>query len=323
MRQDRDTQMIWSEIQALPQGMEIPLSIEEAQAFLELLLSITEMLQLYQERFPDAWSHDEEQNVPIFPERGADYSQREVNFFRMVDKHYFPLPISFLPQDLYGERRLTSHIPIESMGFDLYDDENSEELPLGWQCLLYLLGEVNEEWLSEQQVSHDLFEIHVQRANVSEALLILRSEAQGGVLAYLPLAIQMLQNNTESVWLNVTMDDPCIDALWTKEDMEEISRQYHLALSIRAKAMSFCSWLEENPVRNFSTVARLWNACARDTPKRETGPRMMQISSEAFIPGIHFGELFERHIPLPAYRGGDPEQHSHDGASVIVTPANP
>src|SRR5437667_3449253 len=141
------------EIQELPYPVEVLLNTEEAQAFLELLLSITEMLELYQECFPEEWSHDEEQNVPILPERGADYSQREVHFFCLVDKHYFPLPIAFLPQDLYGERRLTSHIPIESMGIDLYDDGQYEELPLGWKLILYLLGEVNEEWLSEEQVS--------------------------------------------------------------------------------------------------------------------------------------------------------------------------
>ncbi len=292
------------EIQALPLDIEVLLNTEEAQAFLELLLLITEMLELYQECFPEEWSRDEEQNVPIFSERGDDYSQREVHFFCLIDKHYFPLPIAFLPQDLYGERRLTSHIPIESMGIDLYDDNDYEELPLGWQLLLYLLGQVNEEWLPKEQMSHDLFEIHVQRANVSLALLILRSEAQGGALAYLPLAIQMLQNSTESVWLNVTIDDPYVEALWTKEDMEEIRRHYHLAISIRDKAMSFCEWLEEDPVRHFSIIARLWNTCARDTSKLQTVP----TPSEAFIPGLRFGDLLlGRYIPLPAYRGDTDE----------------
>lgn len=269
----------------MPLGTEIPFNVEEARDFLELLLSITEMLQLYRECFPEAWSRDEEQNVPIIPARGADYSQREVHFFCLVDEHYFPLPIAFLPEDLEGTRQMFANIPVSSMGFDLYDDEHYEELPFGWKLLLYLLGEVNEEWLrnSGEQGNGDLFAISVQRADVSMALLMLRSEAQGGPLASFPLAIQMLRNDTESVWLNVTMDDPCMDALWTKEDMEEIRRQYHLARSIRASALSFCEWLEDNPVRHFSILARLWNACVRDTPKRRMGPRWIGIPSGIFI----------------------------------------
>ena len=82
--------------------------------------------------------------MPIFPGPTANYSQREVNFFCLVDEHYFPLPITFLPEDLEGSRRLTANIPIASMGFDLDADEQYEELPFGWKLLLYLLGEGNK-----------------------------------------------------------------------------------------------------------------------------------------------------------------------------------
>lgn len=298
------SQDTWPDISRIPPGVEIPWSIEEAQAFLEFLLSITKMLQLYQECFPEAWSCDEDQNVPIFPARGADYSPREVHFFCLVDEHYFPLPITFLPEDLYGERHLTANIPVGSMGFDLYDDEQYEGLPFGWKLLLYLLGEVDEAWLrnTEEQVDKGLFSIPVSRGDVSIALLLLRSEAQGGTLASLPLAIQMLRNDTESVWLNVTRDDPCIDALWTKADMEEMRWQYHLACTIRAAALSLCEWLEENPVRHFAMIVCLWNTCVRDTPKRGTGPRVMHIPVGTFVDGIHFGELFGQYIALPERR---------------------
>ena len=297
--------MILPDIRHLPPGEEIPFGVHEAQDYLELLLSITEMLRLYQECFPEAFQRDQEQDVPIFPTPTALYSQREVNFFHLVDEYYFPVPVDFLPDDPYGERRLATSIPIEPMGLEIDEEDQYEELDFGWKLLLYLLGAVNEEWLCtcSEQASDALFEIPLERGKASEVLLVERSKTQGGALAYLMQAVQMLQNETESVWLNVTMDDPCMDALWTKEDMEEISRQYSLALDIRTKAVSFCAWLEENPCKHFSFVARLWNSCVRDAPKGGTGPRIMQLPASTFVEGINFGELFGRHIALPEYRG--------------------
>ncbi|GCE32004.1 hypothetical protein KDA_74880 [Dictyobacter alpinus] len=282
-------------------GEAIPFSVGQGRDILEQFLSIIEMLQLYEECFPDQFQRDQEQGVSIFPESGHDYSECEVNFFRLVDEHYFPLPVDFLPDDLYGERRLMERIPIGEMGFDLYDEDQWQELPFGWKLLLYLLGTVDEEWFRAHGVyeDDDLFEIPVSRGGASEALLVKRCSAQGGALASLALAVQMLMNETDSVWLNVTMDDPCLDAMWTKEDMEEIRRQYHLGLEIRSRASCFCEWLEEDPVSHFALAARLWNSCARDTPRRGTGPRVMQVPAGTFGDGINFGELFGRHIALP------------------------
>ncbi|GHP00673.1 hypothetical protein KSF_107200 [Reticulibacter mediterranei] len=283
----------------LPPDAEIPLSMQDATDFLTLLLSITEMLQLYQECFPEEFAHDEAQQVSIFPEQGHDYSPREVHFFHLVNQHYFPMPLHFLPDDIYGERQLTAFLPIEPMGFDLYEEEQYQELDFGWKLLLYLLGAVDEEWLNtyREYASEELFEVPVSRDAVSEALLLQRCAAQGEPLASFALTVQMLRNNTDSVWLNVTMEDVCRDFSWTKEEMEEVRQQYHLACELIERANAFCQWLEENPVAHFALVARLWNVCARDTQHQRTPPKMRQIAASEVTAGVRYGEWFGIALP--------------------------
>jgi hypothetical protein len=98
------------------------------------------------------------------------------------------------------------------------------------------------------------------------------------------------------------LEYPYRDACWSKPDLEELSRQYTLAQDIWKKASELCEWLEENPLRRFSAIVRLWNACVRDTPQRDTHPKETIISASQFLDGVNFGELFGRHIALPPHR---------------------
>jgi hypothetical protein len=113
---------------------------------------------------------------------------------------------------------------------------------------------------------------------VDPTLLANRCQAQGGPLAFFYLAVQMLCNDTDSIYLNVTADMPYMDACWTKADMEELSEHYLLALDIRKKANDFCDWLEEEPLHRFSLIARLWNGCVPDTTLRERQGSCLTLS---------------------------------------------
>jgi len=132
-----------------------------------------------------------------------------------------------------------------------------------------------------------------------------RCRAQGGPIAYLPLVIEMLDNDTGSVWLDATLESPCTDAIWTVECVDALHEQYMLALDIQAKAMSFCEWLGERPVSRFAAVVRLWKSCVRDTPQPPAKPQVRTVTANQFLEGINVNELFERQIVLPARLGGE------------------
>lgn len=297
------------DLRQLPPGVEFTVSVQDALTFLGMIRSTMDILQLYQECFPEEFARDDEADLSIFPIAEGHYSPREVRFFRLVDTYYFPVPLDFMPYDIMGERQYMHYIPIVSMGFDLEDEDEYEQLSLGWKLLLYLLGGVNEQWFRDicdgdelAFLDEDLFRIPLIRGDVDASLLYVRSEAQGGECSRLMLAIEMLQNRTSNVWLDETMENPCMDFTWTRADIEELRDQHLQALDIREKAIAFSEWLEDDPVAHFALLARLWNSCARDTPKRS---RVMTITPEQFVNGFHVDQLMGRTIALPAARTTD------------------
>lgn len=278
---------------------------QEARSYLERLLSLMDLLTAYRECFPEAFQRDREQGASPFPPQHADYSTFEVNFFRLVNEHYFPLPEDWWPDDPFGERRMAGYIPIEPLGFDLYEEDLYENLYLGWQLVLYLLGEVETEWLRDyatEKVSEALLEIPIDGGTVNERVLELRCAAQGGPIAFLALAVQMLRNDTASVWLNVTSEDPNLEYSWTKEEMEHLREEYLLAKEIDRKATAFATWLEHDPYSHFAAVVRLWNSCVRDTPQRATRPRIFSLTRQDWVDGLHYQEEVDTVIALPAHR---------------------
>lgn len=270
--------------------LEFTCSLDEARQFLYALHSVMQLLQLYEQCFPEAFQRDLKQGASILPEAHGYYSQCETNFFHLVNTHYFPLPIDFFPEDEFGERMLAERIPVEAIYLS-FDSEYQEydELSLGWKLLLYLLNPREEERLRlSYDGDDDLFALPLRReGRVSEQLLDLRCSAQGGMLAHLALAAQVITNATESVWLNVTLDEPCLDAYWTKDDMEALKEEYQLGLDIRAKADAFCAWLEEDPSRHFSLVVRLWNSCILKKPEKRMLQRKLKIPGGTCSENMH------------------------------------
>jgi len=282
----------------------------EAESFLEHLLSTVDLLYLFQHYFPVEFQAAQEKHLSFLPEDRFSCSQFEASFFSLVNQHLFPLPLYDMPyNDPWYEREYASFIPVEPFGMDRYEDEGYEELPLGWQLVLYLLGILDEESVRSNGIyeDDDLFAIVFPEAGkaMNWSLFDARCRAQGGPIAYLPLVIEMLDNDTGSVWLDATLESPCTDAIWTVECVDALHEQYMLALDIQAKAMSFCEWLGERPVSRFAAVVRLWKSCVRDTPQPPAKPQVRTVTANQFLEGINVNELFERQIVLPARLGGE------------------
>jgi hypothetical protein len=276
----------------------------EAAEFLGMLDSTVDLLVLFQHYFPAQFQQAMERRVPFLSVSGESYSKLEVQFFKLVDEHLFPLPLDLVMGDPFDDRVFAYRIPVMPFGIDA-DCYGYDELDFGWQLLFYLLGTLSEQELREYAHIKDdvLFQVPLAgRGEVSRSLLELRCQVQSGPIAYLPQAIEMIHNETGTIWLDACQDEP-IDVFWAQDDVDELSRQYKLALDIREKADSFSAWLEEDPVPHCAQVSRLLIACARDTAPRESRPRVAIVSAARFAEGINMGELFGRFIALPARRG--------------------
>ncbi|MBA2681148.1 MAG: hypothetical protein H0U76_22460 [Ktedonobacteraceae bacterium] len=283
---------------------------QEAEDLLKQIASSIDLLQLYEHYFPDDFREAQEQGDSFIPEPECAYSECEEQFFGLVDSHLFPLFLDWILDDIYDARTFAYHIPIAPFGLDF--EGGYGDTPLGWLLLLYLLDILDEDLLRTYGACEDdrLFAISLPReGEVSQSLLKQRCEAQTGPIVNLPYALQMLYYDTDTVWLDTTMSNLEISNLcWGKEDIDRLHRQYLLAQDIQEKAECFCAWLEEEPFQRFSMVARLWMTCIRDTPPLDPQPKAITVSATQFVDGINFGELFGRHIALPAHRErGDDE----------------
>lgn len=244
------------------------LDVSEARSFLEMVRSSLELMRLYQDVFPadfhDAISH----NLSLVPPNPHSYSMCEQRFFERVDRLLFPIPLDYwLAYDPFGERSLAYTLPVVPCGYDFDTNDMYEDLPLGLQLLLYLMNEVDDEFLRDNAAWEEeaLFALPIERHNVSKTLITLRCLAQGGPLAFLHQALKMLRNDTDSIFLNVTNNEPYLDACWTQEEVAGLHTQFQRAHDIREEAHRFCEWLEERPLARFKAVVRLWNSCVRDT----------------------------------------------------------
>lgn len=254
---------------------------EEAKTFLAMLGSTLELLCLYEVFFPEAFQQSLAQQETYLPSDERSYSECEASFFRLVDRDFFPLPVDDWldgTKDLFGERRLAQGIPIEPQGYDPEFDLDWDVCP-GWLLVLYLIGEADEEAVRDRQRFQgdlcglvDLFDLEIEGDEVERSLLARRCEAQGGPLASFHLAVQMLRNETDSVYLNVTVEDFYPQVEWLEEEVEDLRRQYRLSSEISQRAEAFCEWLEGEPMKRFPMVVKLWNACVRDSRRPAKAP---------------------------------------------------
>jgi hypothetical protein len=245
-------------------------TIDGSRSWLYSLNSTIDLLQLFERTFPEAFQATLEQGLSPFPTEECPYSECELAFFDLVRSRLFPLPRVDWVDEFFGETRLLAEmIFVMPQGICVSEEDFSTyTLPLGWQLVCYLIGLVDEEEFKVENPDYEdmgIFSVHVERGQCAGDLLISRFVAQGEIIAGIYPAIQMLYNDTDSIWLNATYEEPYDGASWNDEDIARLHEQYLLALDIRAKAERFCHWLEDRPRERFNLIARIWNTCVRDT----------------------------------------------------------
>lgn len=245
-------------------------TIDGSRSWLYSLNSTIDLLRLFERTFPEAFQAIQEQGLSPFPGKECSYSECELAFFDLVRSRLFPLPRVDWMDDFFGETRLLAEmIFVMPQGICVsVEDFSTYSLPLGWQLVCYLLGLVDEEEFKDEHPDYEdlgIFSVHVERGQCSGDLLVSRFMAQGEIVAGIYPAIQMLYQDTDSVWLNATYEEPYDGASWNDEDIARLHEQYLLALDIRAKAERFCHWLEDLPRERFTLIARVWNKCVLDT----------------------------------------------------------
>jgi hypothetical protein len=158
----------------------------------------------------------------------------------------------------------TAYIPIDPIGTSWYYDE-FEELGATEKFLLCLIHDVSSEvWDDVESELGKEFPPVVDY--ISDVLLRQEAKKARGMISRLPLAMEMLTQSTDNIWLDMTYESEITDADWTVEVIDILREAYTDAQTIMKEYREFIEWLDKDS-QNCIKVVRLWNRCKEPIPQ--------------------------------------------------------
>jgi hypothetical protein len=241
------------------------LSRMEATAYLEERLLTYQFLSLYQTFFPQQFAAS---TTSLYRD-GEGHSQRDLEFLKLLDQHYFP--ISEWKMEQAHESPLAT-IPLCNMGTDWQDEDGLENLKAEWKILLPLTHE-GRHWLDA--VDPDSTEWYegefgfpvsaIQPPDqVPAKQLRQRCLRAGQPFKFLPLALSLLDKSTGNAWLDEPNEawyetDCGTQAPWLEESIRHLTKQWRQAQRSLNLAFEFSHWLAQDRNQHFMEVLVLWN----------------------------------------------------------------
>jgi hypothetical protein len=225
-----------------------------AGEYLEAIQQRSTMLQLYQHYYPD--EYQQSRASPRFTSH-ATYTEKELEFLTSVDQQFFPLPIELT------EFERTSYIPVEPLGTSWYYEE-FDELGVTEKFLMCLIhGIENDTWNElEEEMGKDL---PIAASYINYQKLGQEAQKLKGIIANLPVALDMLTQSTGNIWLDITYESDIVDSDWKVETIDALREAYTEAKVIMENYRQFIDWLDQDS-QNCVKVVRLWNRCKEPNP---------------------------------------------------------
>ena len=213
------------------------------------------MLRLYQHYYPEKYLQTTASLAFAKPE---DYSEKEIEFLTLVDEQFFPLPL------VMTDLERTAHIPIDPIGTSWYYDE-FEGLGATEKFLMCLIHDISSEvWDGvESELGKELPPVVDY---ISDVLLRQEAKKARGMISRLPLAMEMLTQSTDNIWLDMTYESEITDAYWTIQVIDVLREAYTSAQTIMNEYREFIEWLDKDS-QNCVKVVRLWNRCKEPIPQ--------------------------------------------------------
>jgi len=211
----------------------------------------TRILQLYRQYFPQQFARSTAStSIPIHQdERG--YSERELEFFRLVDEHLFPLP-----EMMFDMERLSS-IPIYPQGVDWEDERESMRLSL--RAAMALVSEDDgmlwEAWLP----SH----LRPERGERDWDRLAETCRNAKGLAVRFPLLLDLVALNTSNLWLDQNWECCCDDYPWEEMAVEYLKKEWRKAQRIFAQLNPLLDHMDKHPRYWLRRLVKLWNGALK------------------------------------------------------------
>ena len=219
---------------------------------LGIWLDTANLLQLYRRFFPEEWERSRA-SVAVPMEAGeAGYSEREMEFVRLVDERLFPL------SELCFDSGRLPRIPIESQGIEWDDDPGGFCLTI--RAVMALCMDVDFEWA--HWLPADLPIVPGERD--WNRFTELCRHGQGAV-RHFPLLMQLVAHDTGNLWFDSSNDYEYELFEWDAAVMRHLAREWQQARELLPRMNGAMERIDAHPRYYLPRLVRLWN-CALQTP---------------------------------------------------------
>jgi hypothetical protein len=230
-------------------------SVGQACRCLSDALDSVRILSLYQRCFPRQYVRS---SSPLLIAGDDRYTEREFEFFRLVNQHLFPLPDDVM--DDWPDNERSEFIPLMPMGIDWIENLDEWSLPVQVFATLVMGADASDDILDaigpDTPRPLGLDDDHILNWKRFASLC----RRAGGLMAWMPTAVEVVGHDTGNLWLDITFEtlDACPMYLWTLEGVRELAAEWRKAKRMLDKTQAVLDWLEQNP-RPLAQVIEFWN----------------------------------------------------------------
>ncbi len=229
----------------------------QAIAQLAVWQESSHILQLYRRYFPQEFARSTTSTVVPIHQGEPGYSEREFEFFKLVDQRLFGLPEMMFDMD-----RLPS-IPIYPIGIDWEDERENFRLSL--RAAMALVSDDDsmlwEAWLPKQ-LRPELGERDWEHF---EELC----RTVGGLTVRFPLLLELVSLSTGNPWLDTNWECCWENYPWEESAMEYLRKEWRKAKQIFAQLNPLLDRMDQHPRDWLKRLVKLWNrAIKTPTPTR-------------------------------------------------------
>ncbi len=249
-----------------------------SESFLQRSLEAIHILALYQEFFPLEW---QESKTSAFGQSHECplYSEREVEFFKLVDEQVVPICLDWL-FDVGCEERMP-FIPLyPADDWDYYQDHDLSQFSHAIQLGLALNRDDGGHtfwWYCQHRTLSP--EIPDPIEGKLDWELFKEVTAVGDTpLKHLPLAVEITCYGTGNVLLDFHPEYDYTDALWNADNLRWLASENQAAQVIHSQVAELSAWLNEGGLSEqeikIERAVLLWNLAHVDS-------RLEKLSKEA------------------------------------------
>jgi hypothetical protein len=251
MRMDELAPQVTAATQAIAELRRLKLrparqTIEE----LGVWLDIGNMLLLYRRFFPDEWGRSTA-SVTVQWELGeAGYSEREMEFVCLVDKHMFPL------SEFHFDSGRLAGIPVEPQGIE-YDDD-PDGFCLAIRAFMALCLDVDFEWANWLSPG-----LGIERGERDWNRFADLCRCGKGAVRQFPLLLQLVAHDTGNLWFDSSYDYEWELFEWDEAAMRHLAFEWNRARELLPLMNAAMDRIDAHPRYYLPRLVRLWNSAVK------------------------------------------------------------